>query len=152
MKAIKTIIITLLVLVHSITIGASNITKGIVIINKRSFVHINNYSLVKATVYYPQAAQCDSTFWQTADLSVIDTTNAFKHKWIAVSQDLLKSNGGQYKYGEKVRVEGIGSLSGVYTIRDCMNKRFKNKIDLLVGKQNKSLHYKSWNKVKIIKL
>jgi 3D (Asp-Asp-Asp) domain-containing protein len=152
MKAIKTIIITLSVLVHSFTIGASHLTKGFVVIEKRKFVHIYNFNVVKATVYYPQARQCDSTFWETADMSVIDTTNAIRHRWIAVSQDLLKMNGGSYRYGDKVMVKGIGNLSGVYTIRDCMNKRFKNKIDILVGKQNKSLHYKSWKEVKITKI
>jgi 3D (Asp-Asp-Asp) domain-containing protein len=152
MKAIKTIIITLSVLVHSFTIGASHLTKGFVAIEKRKFVHIYNFNVVKATVYYPQARQCDSTFWETADMSVIDTTNAIRHRWIAVSQDLLKMNGGSYRYGDKVMVKGIGNLSGVYTIRDCMNKRFKNKIDILVGKQNKSLHYKSWKEVKITKI
>jgi 3D (Asp-Asp-Asp) domain-containing protein len=152
MKAIKTLVITLLVLVHSTTIGASHFSKVFAVVNNRKFVHIYDFEVVKATVYYPEARQCDSTYWQTADMSVIDTTNAFRHKWIAVSQDMLKMNGGKYHYGEKVRVEGIGNLSGIYTIRDCMNKRFKKRIDLLVGKENRSLHYKSWNKVKITKL
>jgi 3D (Asp-Asp-Asp) domain-containing protein len=152
MKAIKTIIITLSVLVHSFSIGASHINKGFVVIENRKFVHLYNFDIVKATVYYPQARQCDSTFWQTADMSRIDTTNAIRHKWIAISQDMLKMNGGKYRYGDKVMVKGIGNLSGVFTIRDCMNKRFRNKIDILVGKQNKSLHFKSWNGVRITKL
>src|SRR6478752_2835503 len=101
MKSLKTIAITLLVLVHSTTIGASHISKGFVVINKRTFVYHYNFDMVKASVYYPQSKQCDSSYWQTADLSVIDTTNAIKHKWIAVSQDLLRMNGGNYRYGEK---------------------------------------------------
>ncbi|HYG38749.1 MAG TPA: hypothetical protein VD908_09025 [Cytophagales bacterium] len=152
MKTIITITFTLLVFIHSITIGASHKSKKLKVIYNRKYVHIRDYTIVKATVYYPEAAQCDSTFWQTADMSIIDTTNAIKHKWIAVSQDLLKIKGGKYQYGDKVKIEGIGRLSGIFTIRDCMNRRFKNRIDLLVGKQNKHLHYKSWNKVKMTKL
>ena len=147
----KTLGIVLLIFVHSITIGASHISKGFTVINNREYIHIN-YDIVKATVYYPSAGLCDSTYWVTADRSSIDTTNAIRHRWIAVSQDMLKINGGRYRYGDKVMVEGIGNLSGVFTIRDCMNRRFKNKIDILVGKQNIHLHHKSWKKVKLTRL
>jgi murein DD-endopeptidase MepM/ murein hydrolase activator NlpD len=50
--------------------------------------------------------------------------------WIAVSQDLLKKNGGVFEYGDQVYIEGTHK-DGVYTIRDCMHKRKKNQIDFL---------------------
>jgi 3D (Asp-Asp-Asp) domain-containing protein len=47
---------------------------------------------------------------------------------VAVSQDLLKKNGGILEYGDLVYVEGIGYKF----VNDCMNKRWKNCIDIWV--------------------
>lgn len=47
---------------------------------------------------------------------------------VAVSQDLLKKNGGTLEYGDLVYVEGIGYKF----VNDCMNKRWKNRIDIWV--------------------
>lgn len=45
---------------------------------------------------------------------------------VAVSQDLLKS--GRLHYGEPIYVEGIGWK----IVNDCMNARYKNRIDIMV--------------------
>ena len=42
----------------------------------------------------------------------------------------MKKNGGVFDYGDQVYVSGTHK-DGVYTIRDCMNKRKKNQIDIL---------------------
>ena len=85
---------------------------------------------VKATMYHPVEAQCDDTPLITADGSRICPINVSDWNWIAVSQDLLKKNGGVFDYGDQVYVSGTHK-DGVYTIRDCMNKRKKNQIDIL---------------------
>jgi len=85
---------------------------------------------VKATMYHPVEAQCDDTPLITADGSKICPISVSEWNWIAVSQDLLKKNGGIFDYGDKVYVKGTHK-DGVYTIRDCMNKRKKFQIDIL---------------------
>jgi 3D (Asp-Asp-Asp) domain-containing protein len=85
---------------------------------------------VKATMYHPVEAQCDDTPLITADGSRICPINVSDWNWIAVSQDLLKKNGGVFDYGDQVYVKGTHK-DGIYTIHDCMNKRKKNQIDIL---------------------
>jgi 3D (Asp-Asp-Asp) domain-containing protein len=86
--------------------------------------------LVKATMYHPVEEQCDSDPLITADGSIICPISVSDWNWIAVSQDLLKKNGGVFDYGDQVYIEGTHK-DGVYTIRDCMHKRKKNQIDFL---------------------
>jgi 3D (Asp-Asp-Asp) domain-containing protein len=85
---------------------------------------------VKATMYHPVEAQCDDSPLITADGSRICPINVSDWNWIAVSQDLLKKNGGIFNYGDKVYVKGTHK-DGIYTIRDCMNKRKTFQIDIL---------------------
>ena len=85
---------------------------------------------VKATMYHPVEAQCDDTPLITADGSRICPINVSDWNWIAVSQDLLKKNGGIFDYGDQVYIKGT-HRDGVYTIHDCMNKRKTFQIDIL---------------------
>ena len=85
---------------------------------------------VDATMYHPVEAQCDSDPLVTADGSIIDPYQVSDWNWIAVSQDMLKKNGGIFNYGDKVYVSGTHK-DGIYTIHDCMNRRFTYKIDFL---------------------
>ena len=86
---------------------------------------------VVATMYYAVQGQCDADPLVTACMFKINPNKATEHKWIAVSRDLLKKNGGKFEYGQKVRLVGAGKKSGVYVVADTMNKRFRNKIDIL---------------------
>lgn len=47
---------------------------------------------------------------------------------VAVSQDWLQQNGGQFKYGDWLYIEGVG----LRKINDCMNKRYKKRFDIWV--------------------
>ena len=85
---------------------------------------------VKATMYHPVEAQCDDTPLITADGSRICPINVSNWNWVAVSQDLLVKNGGFLNYGDKVYIKGT-HRDGVYTVRDCMNKRKTFQIDIL---------------------
>jgi 3D (Asp-Asp-Asp) domain-containing protein len=106
------------------------------------------FNLVNATVYYPERRQCDSVYWLTATGFEIDTLNPLAHRIISVSKDLLK----KYPYGTKLRVIGIGDLSGIYTVRDRMSSRYSNKIDILIGKMDSLYHTRSWKNVIIKKV
>ena len=57
-------------------------------------------------------------------------------KVIAISRDLLR----QFPFHSFVRIRNSGRFNGVYKVEDLMNKRFKNRIDILV--HNKDNQYK----------
>ena len=106
---------------------------------------------VTASVYFPVVAQTDETPFITADGSRINKKHPKKHKWIAVSRNLLSRWGGHIDYGDKVNVSGISDhLDGVYVVRDTMKRRLRNRIDILVGPHDKVMG--KWSGVKITKL
>jgi hypothetical protein len=91
--------------------------------------------VVDATYYHATPNECDSKPLITADGSEIDTSKLQKGliRWASLSRDLLQRWGGEYKYGDTIRVEHENPLlCGLWIIHDCMNRRFKNKIDFLV--------------------
>jgi len=70
---------------------------------------------------------------------------------IAVSQDLLKKNGGNLEYGDLVYIDQIGFKF----VTDCMNKRHKNAIDIWVSSyQNEKAFHKKFGgkKLKVWKI
>lgn len=60
---------------------------------------------------------------------------------IAVSRDLIR----KYDLGHRTRVE-IEGLPGTYIVRDKMNSRWHNKIDILVPSREQAL---AWGKRKV---
>ena len=88
------------------------------------------------TTYRAVEEECDSTPNITA--SGFKITNPKKHKIIAVSHDLKK----KWKWGTKVRITGAGRLSGTYYVRDLMNKRYRKRIDILIGRKDKQTKLK----------
>ena len=95
---------------------------------------------VKATMYHPVEAQCDSDPLVTADGSIIDPYQVSDWNWIAVSQDMLKKNGGIFNYGDQVYISGTHK-DGIYTIHDCMNRRKTFQIDFLENIGTKQYRY-----------
>lgn len=96
-----------------------------------TLVQLQNSIHVTATMYNPVTSQCDEDPLVTAGMFKINPHKASDHKWIAVSRNLLKRWGGPYEFGDKVKVMGAGHKDGIYTVVDTMNKRFKNRIDIL---------------------
>lgn len=88
-------------------------------------------------MYNAVPAQCDKSPLITAGNYKINPRKASKHKWIAVSRNLLKRWGGPFNYGDRVIIKGAKHKNGVYRIVDTMNKRFKNRIDFLETKGTK---------------
>lgn len=89
---------------------------------------------VTLTIYSPTSVQTDSTPHITASGFKIDTLNPGRHKIVAVSRDLKKKGWG---FNKKIRIRNAGRYNGVYTIKDVMNKKYKNKIDVLVDSGRK---------------
>lgn len=135
-----------IVALKSITI-TFNSEKVTVIENKG--VNKDSFVVVTATMYYPVVNQCDSDPLVTASMRKINPNKASEHKWIAMSRDLLKRWGGKFDYGDKVKLIGTKFKDGIYTIVDCMNKRFTNKIDILETQGTKPYKFEN---VKIVAL
>lgn len=74
---------------------------------------------VIATSYNPVRNQCDERPLETADGSLVTPG------MLGVSRDLLKKH--NLHLGQKVVLGGLGS----FTITDKMNKRFRNRIDII---------------------
>ena len=103
--------------------------------------------IVTVTTYSPTVEQTDSTPLITASGFEINPTNPKKQRIIAVSRDLKK----KYKFGKKVRITGIGKLSGTYTIRDVMSKRYKKRVDILIGEDDKQTSFKNAKLYAVVK-
>ena len=101
--------------------------------------------IVTVTTYTPSVEETDSTPLITASGFKINPINPKKQRIIAVSRDLKK----KYKFGKKVRITGIGKYSGTYTVRDVMNKRYRKRIDILIGTNDKQTKFR---KAKLYKI
>ena len=99
---------------------------------------------VHATVYNAVPEQTNEDPGHTAFMFELDLNNPYKHRIIAVSRDLLQT----YPKGTKVRVSGT-SYDGVFVVMDKMNKRYTNRIDLLI---NQDMQIGSWPNALIHKL
>lgn len=100
-------------------------------------INENTVKLMYATIYRIDPNQCWGNPLVTADGTKIDTValNRDQIKYIAVSQDMLKRNGGPFSYGDSVylNIPNNTSFTGVYIVHDCMNKRYKRSVDILTG-------------------
>ncbi len=89
--------------------------------------------IVTLTTYRASIAETDSTPNLTASGFEIDLDNPKKHRILAISRDLKK----ELKWGEKVILENAGRFNGIWYVRDLMNPRFRNKIDVLINEGDK---------------
>ena len=90
----------------------------------------NNKHKVTVTMYHPVSGQTDDTPNITADGSVIRINNASEYRYVAVSRNMLIRNDGFLNFGDYIWLDA-GKKSGVYQVRDVMNKRFVNRVDIL---------------------
>ena len=86
---------------------------------------------VTVTMYHPVRLQTDSTPNILADGTRIRVHKASEYRFIAVSRNLLKRWGGFLDYGDFIVLKGTDGKDGVYQVRDTMNKRWVNRIDIL---------------------
>ena len=94
--------------------------------------HYNEYGIeVDVTMYQPNEIQCDDTPNITADGTKIRISKASNYKFVALSRNLLKRWGGPFDYGDFVLLKGTNHKDGVYQVRDTMNPKWVNVVDIL---------------------
>ena len=86
---------------------------------------------VTVTTYNPTRAQTDSTPNITADGTIIKPWKATDYRYVALSRDLIARWGGPFNYGDYIVIEGTGKWDGVYQVRDTMNPKWTNRVDIL---------------------
>ena len=89
-------------------------------------------TLVTATMYKPHPIYTDSTPDELADGTKINIYKVQEYRYVALSRDLLKRWGGPFDYGDFIVVENAGDHSGVWQVRDTMNKRWVFRLDFLM--------------------
>ena len=75
--------------------------------NSKQYVAQSPTYRVTATIYEAVPGQTDNEPFVTADNSLIKPHYGTKKRWMALSRDLLKRWGGEFDYGDTVRVSGI---------------------------------------------
>jgi hypothetical protein len=98
---------------------------------------------VIGTYYNPVSGQCDDSPLITADNSKINLKGLKERdfRWVALSRDLIKRWGGPFDYGDTVYVHHSNSqVRGLWIVHDCMNRRFRKRIDFLVHEKNSFPH------------
>ena len=86
---------------------------------------------VTVTTYNPTKEQCDSTPNITADGTKIKPWRATDYRYVALSRDLLDRWGGPFDYGDYIVIEGTDGWDGIYQVRDTMNPKWVNRVDIL---------------------
>ena len=86
---------------------------------------------VTVTTYNPTREQCDNTPNITADGTTIKPWRATDYRFVALSRDLISRWGGPFEYGDYIVIEGTGKWDGIYQVRDTMNPKWTNRVDIL---------------------
>ena len=110
------------------------------------------FNLDTLTIYHPSKSQCDSDPFVTASNKKINLKKLKEGsiRWMAISRDMLKRWGGKLNYGDTVELQaGDSSIDGTWIIQDTMNKRYKNRGDLLFDSTQRSRGM--WTRVTILK-
>ena len=117
-------------LMFGITQDALNLAAKLAIYEKKIKEYESNKYKVTVTMYHPVFGQTDDTPNITADGTVIKISRASEYRYIAVSRNMLVDYGGFLRFGDYVWVDAR-KKSGLYQVKDTMNKRFMNRIDIL---------------------
>lgn len=98
---------------------------------------------VTVTMYHPVRQQTDRTPNILADGTKITVHKASEYRYVAVSRNLLKRWGGWLDYGDFIVLTGTDGKDGVYQVKDTMNQRFVNRIDILESPGTKPYMFSS---------
>ena len=129
----------------------------LVIENDSLKIRLNNifeYGIeVDVTMYRPTRQETDSTPNITADGTKIKISEASRYRFVAVSRNLLERWGGFLNYGDFVLLKDAGHKDGIYRVKDTMNARWVNVVDILESPgtnpykfENASLTLLDWTK------
>ncbi len=98
---------------------------------------------VDVTMYHPVYPQTDDTPHITADGTHFNISKASEYKYVALSRNLLKRWGGPFNYGDFIIVRGTQYKDGMYQVKDTMNPRWVNRIDILESTHVKPYKYEN---------
>ena len=109
---------------------------------------VSNFYNTSLTGYHPVREQTDSTPDVTADGTKFDINIAGDYRYVALSRDLLthfNRRGAKIKFGDYIIIKGTpdGAQDGIYQVRDTMNKRHTEWIDILLTPGDKSFYYRN---------
>ena len=96
---------------------------------------------VTVTMYHPIPGQTDSTPDELADGTKKNIWKASDYRYVALSRVLLSRWGGPFDYGDYIVIEGIGKHSGIYQVRDTMNPKHTNRVDILKTPGSRQFKY-----------
>lgn len=99
---------------------------------------LKSMKVVSLSTYKADTTETDSSPLVTASGFKLDSLNPKKHRVIAISRDLKAL----FAFGDKVILTNAGKFNGVWFIHDVMNKRYKNKIDILINPSDRQLSLK----------
>ena len=98
---------------------------------------------VNVTMYQPVYPQTDNSPDITADGTRIRISKASEYKFVALSRNLLKRWGGPFDYGDFILIKGTKNKDGVYQVRDTMNPKWVNVVDILESINVKPYKYEN---------
>tara|TARA_B100000073_G_C23528501_1_gene491038 strand:- start:44 stop:670 length:627 start_codon:yes stop_codon:yes gene_type:complete len=98
---------------------------------------------VNVTMYQPVYPQTDNSPDITADGTRIRVSKASEYKFVALSRNLLKRWGGPFDYGDFILIKGTKTKDGVYQVRDTMNPKYVNYVDILESINVKPYKYEN---------
>ena len=96
---------------------------------------LKSMQVVTLSTYKADTAETDSTPLVTASGFKLDSLNPKKHRVIAISRDLKAL----FSFGDKVELSNAGKFNGIWFIHDLMNKKYKNKIDILINPSDRQM-------------
>jgi len=99
---------------------------------------LKSMKVVSLSTYKADTTETDSTPLVTASGFKLDSLNPKKHRVIAISRDLKEL----FAFGDKVKLTNAGKFNGIWFIHDVMNKRYKNKIDVLINPSDSQISLK----------
>ena len=128
-------LILLIVVGSFYSLRPNHITRAIVM--QYPFV-LESVNVVSLSTYRADTAETDSTPLVTASGFKLDSLNPKKHRVIAISRDLKAL----FSFGDKVKLTNAGKFDGIWIIHDVMNKRYRNKIDILINHGDRQMSLK----------
>ena len=87
---------------------------------------------VTATIYHAVPAQCNDDCLHTASMRTIVPETIAEDRILAMERTMMRRLG--IAYGDVILVEGTGTMDGLWTVEDTMNRRYagQDRIDFLV--------------------
>ena len=108
---------------------------SLIVMNQRLHTELQEFYKfgieVDVTMYQPVYPQTDKTPDITADGTRIRISKASEYKFVALSRNLLSRWGGPFNYGDFILIRGTKDKDGVYQVRDTMNPKWVNVVDIL---------------------